>query len=1015
MKAISVKPSNSGSSAPVAMRPESLYFLFSPITRIKGIGTATAKSLARLLPPITERETPCVPLVRDLLFHLPVGIVDRRFTCPLREAPDGKVATFIVRVDEHQEPKRGSKRPYRVLCSNTTGDITLVFFHAHGDYVKKSLPVGEERVISGKVEHYDFQLQMPHPDVIAPVSQLAEVQTIEPVYPLTVGLTSRRIHKIVSDALEKLPAIEEWALTLPSPLEGEGADPALVAGEAGEGWSRRGYNSVNVDNARELRTNSTEVEKKLWNILRNRQLEQYKFKRQQPIGSYIVDFVCLDKMLVIELDGGQHADQKIYDELRTKFLEAQGYRVLRFWNNEVIENIEGVYDRIYEVITTPHPALRATLSLKGRGNNWPSFKTALTLVHNPKCEEDLSSLSHARSRLAYDELLANQIHLAQLRQNMQRQSGEIISGTGELTEALRKSLPYTLTKGQEAALKDISADMASGHRMGRLLQGDVGSGKTIVALLAMLRAVEQGLQAALMVPTELIAQQHYEVISELLARIPSPLEGEGGSRSEPGEGLSNRGYDLPAIDHARELRKNSTEVEKKMWGILRNRQLEQYKFRRQQPIGPYIVDFICQDKMLVVELEGSQHAEQQSYDERRTKFLESKGYRVLRFWNNEITENVEGVYDRIYQDVSTPHPALRATLPLKGGGIHTVLLTGSVKGKAREEVLQNIASGKAQIVIGTHALFQEKVEFKNLALVVIDEQHRFGVGQRMALSAKGNLPHILHMTATPIPRSLAMTLYGDMDCSYLREKPAGRKPITTRTIPAARYDDVQDRLKAALARGEKAYWICPLIESEEQGDKDIAAAKSRFTEFKARFGSQVGLIHGRMKKDARDAEMQKFISGKTKLLVATTVIEVGIDVRDATIMVIEQAERFGLSQLHQLRGRVGRGEKPSACVLLYNEHSVMKPSLFGDEISAATRLAILRETEDGFKISEEDLKLRGGGDLLGTRQSGATRFVFVDMQHHLPLLMQANEQAKMLIKNGLSAEHHTLLQLFGWE
>jgi len=700
------------------MRSESLYFLFSPITRIKGIGTATAKSLARLLPPMTGQEGGAVPLVRDLLFHLPVGIVDRRFTCPLREAPDGKVATFIVRVDEHQEPKRGSKRPYRVLCSNTTGDVTLVFFHA-GDYIKKSLPVGEERVISGRVEHYDFQLQMPHPDVIAPVSQLAEVQTIEPVYPLTVGLTSRRIHKIVSDALEKLPPQAEWGK-------------------------------------------------------------------------------------------------------------------------------------------------RETLAK----HNWPDFKTALSVVHQPQEELDLSPLSPARARLAYDELLANQMHLAQLRQNMQHQSGEVISGTGKLTETLRKSLPYKLTAGQEQALKEISGDMASGHRMGRLLQGDVGSGKTIVALLAMLRAVEQGLQAALMVPTELIAQQHYEVISANLSALP----------------------------------------------------------------------------------------------------------------------------------------------------VSVVLLTGSVKGKAREEVLQNIANGKAQIVIGTHALFQEHVAFKNLALVVIDEQHRFGVGQRMALSAKGNLPHILHMTATPIPRSLAMTLYGDMDCSYLREKPAGRKPITTRTIPATRYDDVQGRLKAALARGEKAYWICPLIESEEQGDKDIAAAKSRFTEFKARFGNQVGLIHGRMKKDARDAEMQKFISGKTKLLVATTVIEVGIDVRDATIMVIEQAERFGLSQLHQLRGRVGRGEKPSACVLLYNEYAIARPSLLvEEEISAATRLAILRDTEDGFKIAEEDLKLRGGGDLLGTRQSGATRFVFTDIQHHLPLLVHANEQAKSIIKSGLSAEHHALLQLFGWE
>jgi ATP-dependent DNA helicase RecG len=717
---LSIHPSSDHLSS-VSMRPDSLYFLFSPITRIKGVGPSTAKDLVRLLPPMTAREENAVPRVRDLLFHLPVGIVDRRFTCPLREAKDGVVATFVVQVDDHLPPKRRGKSPYKVSCSNETGDITLIFFHAGEDYLLKALPIGQRRVISGKVEHYEFQLQMTHPEVIAPVEQLAEVQKVEPVYPLTVGLTSRRIHKIVSDALSTLPVLEEW----------------------------------------------------------------------------------MDK----------------------------------------------------DTITR---------------HNWPDFKKALLQAHNPREELDLSPLSPARVRLAYDEVFANQLHLAQLRKNMQRQAGEKITGTGVLTEALKKSLPYKLTSGQEQAVKEISADLASGHRMGRLLQGDVGSGKTIVALLAMLRAVEQGLQAALMVPTELIAQQHYEVITSLLG---------------------------------------------------------------------------------------------------------------------------------------TQHSAL----------VTIVLLTGSVKGGARETVLSDIAGGKANIIIGTHALFQEKVAFKNLAFIVVDEQHRFGVEQRMALSAKGNVPHILHMTATPIPRSLVMTLYGDMDSSLLREKPAGRKPIITRAIPFARYEDVLDRLKAALDRGEKAYWICPLIESGEDSDTDLAAAKLRFTEFKARFGNRVGLIHGRMKKDARDAEMAKFVSGKTTLLVATTVVEVGVDVRDATIMVIEQAERFGLSQLHQLRGRVGRGEKPSACALLYNEYAVMRPSLLEDEIPAATRLAILCETEDGFKIAEEDLKLRGGGDLLGTRQSGATRFVFTDMQHHLPLLFHANEQANILINKGLSESHHVLLQLFGWE
>lgn len=863
------------------MRSESLYFLFSPITRIKGIGPSTAKDLARLLPPMTAQTGESVPLVRDLLFHLPAGMIDRRFTCPLREAKDGIVGTFIVRVDAHQPPPkrtRGGRPPYRVLCSNETGDITLVFFHVHNDYVKKSLPEGEQRVISGKVEHFDYQLQMTHPDIIAPVSQLAEVQKPDPVYPLTVGLTSRRIGRIVHDALEKLPVQEEW----------------------------------------------------------------------------------IDK----------------------------------------------------ETLAKHH---------------WPDFKTALIEAHHPQEEADLSPLSPARARLAYDELFANQIHLALLRQNMQRQKGEVIKGTGALTGALRKSLSYTLTGGQEAALKEISTDMALGHRMGRLLQGDVGSGKTIVALLAMLRAVEQGLQAALMVPTELIAQQHYDVISKLLAHLPSPLEGEGVQFPSPfrGEGQGggaprakiNKYGSHSLIPNARELRANMPEAEQKLWYYLRAHRFSGYSFRRQHPISAnYIADFVCLDKKLIIELDGGQHSEQQEYDAKRTVHLEKEGYKVLRFWNNEVFQNTEVVLDTIWHALELTPSRPSATLPPNGGGVNTSLLTGSVKGSAREEILQNIASGKTQIVIGTHALFQEKVTFKNLAFIVVDEQHRFGVEQRMALSAKGNFPHILHMTATPIPRSLSMTLYGDMDCSYLREKPAGRKPIVTRAIPAARYDAVLERLKAALDRGEKAYWICPLIDGEEDGEKDLAAAKTRFTEFKTRFGNQVGLIHGRMKKDARDAEMEKFVSGKTKLLVATTVIEVGVDVRDATIMVVEQAERFGLSQLHQLRGRVGRGEKSSACVLLYNEYAVARPSLFvEEEIPAAVRLKILCDTEDGFKIAEEDLKLRGGGDLLGTRQSGATRFVFTDMRHHLPLLFHANEQSKLFIDKGLKEKHHALLQLFGWE
>ena len=739
-------------SAP--LRDESLFYLFSPITRIKGLGDATAQALMRLLPSATALSGNSLPLVRDLLFHLPVNLVDRSFTCPLSQAPAGVIATFVVKIDAHYPPPpkfRNAKTPYKVICSNDTGTITLVFFHASNDYIKQSLPVGEQRVISGRVEHFDYRLQMTHPDIIAPVARLEEVKKPEPVYPLTIGLTSKRIGKYVEAALEKMPQLPEWIENHPNPLpQGEG-----------------------------------------------------------------------------------------------------------------------------ELL---------------------SWKSALHQAHHPLTPGDLSPLSPARARLAYDEMLAGQLHLAMLRRNMQNQSGDVITGTGALTGKLLAALPFKLTQGQLEVLHDIHADLQSGHRMGRLLQGDVGSGKTIVALLAMLRAAEQSLQSALMVPTELIAQQHYDTIRRLTA----------------------------------------------------------------------------------------------------------------------------------------------------GLGVNVALLTGSVKGKARQAILEGAADGSIAILIGTHALFQEQVAFHHLALAVIDEQHRFGVAQRMALTAKGNAPHLLHMTATPIPRSLTMTLYGDMDASTLREKPAERLPITTRVIPLSRYDDIMTRLKAVLDKGEKVYWICPLIEEGSGvmglwGDgehtspsphnpttppPDLPSAESRFTEFKARFGNLVGLVHGRMKSDRREAEMRRFAEGDTRLLVATTVVEVGVDVRDATIIVIEQAERFGLSQLHQLRGRVGRGDKPSSCVLLYSD-SVLFPSPYRGEVGrgaplgkptiesphpnpppngeginpALARLSILRETEDGFAIAEADLRIRGGGDLLGNRQSGLQRFIFMDLLEHHQLLEHARNDAAGILQS----------------
>jgi ATP-dependent DNA helicase RecG len=363
---------------------------------------------------------------------------------------------------------------------------------------------------------------------------------------------------------------------------------------------------------------------------------------------------------------------------------------------------------------------------------------------------------------------------------------------------------------------------------------------------------------------------------------------------------------------------------------------------------------------------------------------------------------------------------ITAPSPLEGEGkkASATILTGSIKNATRKETIADIASGKANIIIGTHALFQEQVEFANLALIIIDEQHRFGVHQRLALSAKGNAPHILHMTATPIPRSLTMTIYGDMDCSLLTEKPAQRLPITTRLIPISRYAEIMERLQNALNKGEKIYWICPLVNDNSDtnpnlvSEEDVAAASKRHSEFTAFFGDIVGLVHGQMKADIRDAAMHDFANGKTRILVATTVVEVGVDVRDATIIVIEKAERFGLSQLHQLRGRVGRGDKPSSCVLLFSDNI--------GEI-AKSRLSILRETEDGFRIAEADLAIRGGGELLGTKQSGMPRFIFTNLSEHQELLTEARADAAKFLatpetmagERGKALE--LLLQLFGYK
>ncbi|MEN3950194.1 ATP-dependent DNA helicase RecG [Iodidimonas sp. SYSU 1G8] len=649
------------------------------MTTLPGVGPRMAKLIERL----------AGGKVADLCWHLPAGLIDRRFAPNVADAPIGAVATLTVRVDRHEKP-HSTRGPYRVICADETGFISLVYFSARDDYLRKLLPEGSVRIVSGVVEEFNGGRQMNHPDYVVSVENRASVQIVEPVYPLTAGLSPKILTKAIRAALAQLPSLPEW-----TPAE---------------------------------------------------------------------------------------------------LLSARG---------------------------------------------WRPWADALRAAHSPETMDDLAPSAPARERLAYDELLANQLALALVRTRMRRARGRPVRGDGRLRSRLAALLPYRLTNAQQTAIDEILADMASPDRMLRLLQGDVGSGKTVVALHAMLAAVEEGAQGALLAPTEILARQHFQTL-------------------------------LPFADQL---------------------------------------------------------------------------------------------------------------------GLRIKLLTGRDKGKARETLLADIASGTANIIVGTHALLQDDVAFHDLAVAVIDEQHRFGVHQRLTLSAKGGGPvDVLVMTATPIPRTLTLTSYGDMDVSRLTEKPPGRTPIDTRAVPATRLDEVVSGLERAMGRGAQAYWVCPLVEESEV--LDVAAAEQRHEALQKRFGDRVGLLHGKMKSAEKDAVMARFSAGELTILVATTVIEVGVDVPNASIMVIEHAERFGLAQLHQLRGRVGRGSEKSSCILLY-----------GSPLSetAQQRLKVIRDTDDGFVIAEEDLRLRGAGELLGTRQSGMPRFRVADLEVHGDLLALAREEATRIL------------------
>lgn len=670
------------------MRPPVLNPLFAEVSVLEGVGPRNAGLLGKLVGAPADGGP---PRVVDLLWHMPSGLTDRRASPPVAEAQQGQLVTFTVRVKKHQPSSRNSRAPYRVIAEDDSGDVELIFFHAERSYLERMLPVGEMRIISGRVERYSEKLQMPHPDYILTEAQRERLPGLEPVYPLTQGLTQKFLHKVFGQAMTRLPQIDEW----------------------------------------------------------------------------------LDKSLI-------------------------------------------------------------------EGREWPAFGEALRVLHAPASDADVAATSAARARLACDELFAGQMAMALLRRRFRVTGGRAIVGDGSLSAKLIAALPFKLTGSQNTALAEIAGNMEAPRRMLRLLHGDVGSGKTVVALLAMARAVEAGAQAALMAPTEILARQHFEGLAPLCEAV----------------------------------------------------------------------------------------------------------------------------------------------------GVRVAMLTGREKGRTRAAVLEKLASGETQMIIGTHALFQADVAFADLALAVIDEQHRFGVHQRYALQAKGQKggADILVMTATPIPRTLLMTHYGDLDVSKLTEKPAGRKPVLTRAVPLDRLDEMVRAIGRARAEGAQIYWVCPLVESSAK--VDLAAAEERAAHLRQHFGDTVGLVHGRTKGAEKDAIMREFSEGRLGVLVATTVIEVGVNVPNATIMVIEHAERFGLAQLHQLRGRVGRGAKQSSCILLYT-------APLGE--TARARLDILRKTEDGFRLAEEDLRLRGGGEILGTKQSGDPGFRMASLPLDEDLLTAARDQTKYLL------------------
>ena len=666
-------------------------FLHREISKLKGVGNKIRKYLANKK----------IEKIKDLLWDLPYAYDDRSKITGLDKLEIGKITTVKIKVLKYNFP-RVRNLPNKVICEQNKTKINIIFFNSYEGYIRKILPLGEEVIVSGKINYFKKSYQIINPKYVNLLSKKNEVAKKFPKYSLTEGLNEKVYRNLIKDVLNKLDDSFDW------------------------------------------------------------------------------------------------------------------------YTNDFLKN-----------------------------NNFNNFKETFVNLHNPLKKNDIFSNDYRR--LVYDEVLANLLTLYSARKAVRSKKKIKKVFSSIIADKVIKNFPYSLNKKQKQILNEINNDIKSDNRMFRLLQGDVGSGKTILAIAAAANVIEAKYQVALMAPTEILAYQHYDL--------------------------------------AKKLFKNTN-----------------LKIR---------------------------------------------------------------------------------------------LLTSKIDRKIKKEILFDCKNNKINFLIGTHSLFQKNIKFKKLGFIIIDEQHKFGVKQRILLAKKGgDNCDVLAISATPIPRTMMLSTFGDMDISILNEKPKDRLDIITLVKPENKINDVLPLIKKQMSLSNQIFWVCPLI--EESKKLKFSSAIQKYNLIKKIFPNQTGLIHGKMNKIEKDQLINNFEKNKIKILVSTTVIEVGINFPNANIMIIENANKFGLSQLHQLRGRVGRGDKESYCILLYNKNL---------SENAKKRLRILKNTNDGFKIAEEDLKLRSFGDLLGYQQSGVKNFKFADPIHHKDLFFIANDFIKNLDTNDFK-KYKTLIKLF---